>query len=301
MIFCYESRSFHDIFGGDKLLLRESAMSSRKVFRIPMMSLALLSALAPVPLLAQDVQEENEEDYSDIIVTGSLRQGGAQDIQHFRSMAEMTNTLPRPESLTVEGLLGEHDLSLPAGAACAQILCLNLHAMTANLPTRPGDLLFVGLGFDSNVDAAGLKREPLSLMAVVDRSGSMDGAPIANVKAALHQIVDEMTPGDRLGITIYGDNSTVHLQPTNAANKQRLHDAIDAIAIEGSTYMEEGLRIGYDAAFAEAKSFDGNVRMMLFTDEQPNVGNTSADGFMTMARDASKRGIGLTTIGVGVQ
>jgi Ca-activated chloride channel homolog len=277
-------------------------MSSRKVFRIPLMSLVLLSALSPTPIFAQDVQDESEEDYSNIVVTGSLRQGGAQDIQHFRTMAEMTNTLPRPESLTVEGLLGEHDLSLPAGATCAQILCLNLHAMTANLPTRPGDLLFVGLGFDSNVDAAGLKREPLSLMAVVDRSGSMDGAPIANVKAALHQIVDEMTPRDRLGITIYGDNSTVHLQPTDAANnKQRLHDAIDAIAIEGSTYMEEGLRIGYDAAFAEAKSFDGNVRMMLFTDEQPNVGNTSADGFMTMARDASKRGIGLTTIGVGVQ
>ena len=277
-------------------------MPSPKILRTPLMSLALLVAMAPMPSFAQEVQEEDEADYSSIIVTGALRQGGAQDIQHFRMMAEEANTLPRPESLTVEGLLGEHDLSLPAGTACAQILCLNLHAMTANLPTRTNDLLFVGLGFDTNIDAAALKREPLSLMAVVDRSGSMDGEPIANVKAALHQIVEEMAPGDRLGITIYGSNSNVHLQPTGAGgNKQRLHDAIDAIEIEGSTFMEEGLRIGYDAAFAEAKSFDGNVRMMLFTDEQPNVGNTSAEGFMAMARDASKRGIGLTTIGVGMQ
>lgn len=41
--------------------------------------------------------------------------------------------------------------------------------------------------------------------------------------------------------------------------------------------------------------------MMLFTDEQPNVGRTDAASFMGMAEAASKRGIGLTTIGVGVQ
>ena len=40
---------------------------------------------------------------------------------------------------------------------------------------------------------------------------------------------------------------------------------------------------------------------MLFTDERPNVGNTHEQGFMTMARAASHDGIGLTTIGVGVQ
>lgn len=277
-------------------------MPSPKILHTPLMSLALIAATAPMPSFAQEVQEEDQADYSSIVVTGSLRQGGTQDIQHFRMMAEQASTLPRPESLTVEGLFGEHDLSLPAGTACAQLLCLSPHTMVADLPTRASDLLFVGLGFDTNIDAAALKREPLSLMAVVDRSGSMDGDPIANVKAALHQIVEEMAPGDRLGITIYGSNSNVHLQPTTAGtNKQVLHDAIDAIAIDGSTYMEEGLRLGYDAAFAEAKSFDGNVRMMLFTDEQPNVGNTSAEGFMAMARDASKRGIGLTTIGVGVQ
>ena len=40
---------------------------------------------------------------------------------------------------------------------------------------------------------------------------------------------------------------------------------------------------------------------MLFTDEQPNVGRTDAGSFMKQAEDASRLGIGLTTIGVGVQ
>ena len=40
---------------------------------------------------------------------------------------------------------------------------------------------------------------------------------------------------------------------------------------------------------------------MLFTDERPNTGRTDADSFMGMAEAASRDGIGMTTIGVGVQ
>lgn len=276
-----------------------------KFLHTSLAALALLATAAPLPVLAQDSagQDDEDADYSSIVVTGArIRQGGAQDIQHFRATALSASTLPRPESLTVEGLLGEHDLTLPADDACAQLFCLNVQTMAANLPTRPDDLLFVGMAFDSNIDAASWKREPLSIMAVVDRSGSMTGAPIANVKAALHQMVDELAPRDRLGIVIYGTNSNVHLAPvTVQGNREAMHAAIDGIAIDGSTSMEAGLTLGYQAAFAEAEQFGGKVRMMLFTDEQPNTGRTDAGSFMAMAEDASKRGVGLTTIGVGVQ
>jgi Ca-activated chloride channel homolog len=266
--------------------------------------LALFACAVPLPSFAQDsTAQEDEESLDAVIVTGTrIRQGGAQDIKHFRSMALSTDTLPRPESLTIEGLMGEHDLALPGTGNCAQLFCLVTQAMPAALPTRPNDVLFVGLGFDSNINAEAWKREPLNLMAVVDRSGSMTGQPIETVKAALRAIVDKMDEGDRLGIAIYGTNSLVHLQPTPVAgNKAKLIEAINAIAIDGSTNMEAGLKIGYDAAFAEAGKFNGKTRVMLFTDEQPNTGNTDPASFMGMASEASRRGIGLTTIGVGVQ
>lgn len=270
--------------------------------RLAKLAIGIALPLAIIPLAsAQDTQDE-DEDIGDVIVVTSMRQGGAQDISHFRSIALGNDALPRTESLTVEGLLGGHDLTLPSTAACKQLFCLSSASMKASLPGRPDDVLFVGLGFDSNIDAAKWKDEPLSLMAVVDRSGSMDGEPMSHVKAALHQMVEEMNDRDRLGITIYGSDSQVHLMPTAVrGNKAKLHQAINAIEIDGSTNMEEGLRLGYDAAFVEADSFKGKVRMMLFTDEQPNTGDTDPESFMGMARDASKRGIGLTTIGVGVQ
>jgi len=76
--------------------------------------LKLLSALLLISAVAAAALEKKDEvnELEMVIVTGGfVRQGGAQDIKHFRSIAEDVG-MPRPESLTVEGLLGEHDNSI---------------------------------------------------------------------------------------------------------------------------------------------------------------------------------------------
>lgn len=273
------------------------------MIRSLLLSTALVASLVTTPAFAQAVEDEDETDVSNIVVTGSMRvrQGGQQDIKHFRSIA-LEDGMPRPEGLSLEGLMGEHDLTLPTKRGCAQLFCLTTEAMAANLPQRPDDRLFVGLGFASNVDADSWQRQPLNMMAVVDKSGSMDGEPLALVRASLRKILDQMNDNDRFGIVLYGDRSHVYLAPTDVrGNRQRIAEAIDRIESEGSTNMEAGLQVGYDTAFADAPTFKGKTRLMLFTDEQPNTGRTDAAGFMGMAEEASRRGIGLTTIGVGVQ
>jgi Ca-activated chloride channel homolog len=263
------------------------------------------TAFAIIPAAANTPQQTQDDETSDqeIVVTSSMRvrQGGAQDIKHFRDVASDVG-MPRPESLTVEGLMGEHDLTLPASATCKQLFCLVGESMGANLTGRGDDKLFVGLGFASNVDAATWKRDPLNLVAVVDQSGSMDGEPLDLVRQSLTRMVGQMRAGDRISVILYGDDSHVFLKPTDlASNRGKILSAIAAISSEGSTNMEAGLKLGYETAFADLAKFKGTTRVMLFTDEQPNVGDTSASSFMGMAEDASKRGIGLTTIGVGVQ
>ena len=42
-----------------------------------------------------------------------------------------------------------------------------------------------------------------TMIAVVDRSGSMRGGPIAAVRTALHQLVDRLKPQDRFGVVIF--------------------------------------------------------------------------------------------------
>ena len=85
------------------------------------------------------------------------------------------------------------------------------------------------------------------------------------------------------------------------SRREAILQRIAEIQSAGSTALELGLRLGYNVAEETGKQFEGITRVMLFTDERPNVGNTHAQGFMTMARAASQSGIGLTTIGVGVQ
>lgn len=279
-------------------------MRFSKSSRRALMMGACLSLLAP-PVLAQDTSpppEDEEESYDAVIVTGTrIRQGGAQDVKHFRSIAlddeSVSSGLPSPASFTVEGLMGEHDLMLPPKGECAQLFCVATHAKAS--ARTPGQY-FVGIGFDSGIDAEAYLAEPISLIAVVDRSGSMTGDPITRVKEGLHAVIDKLGEKDRLGIVIYGTTSLVH-QPVIdvAGNKEALHRAVDAIGIDGATSMEAGMKLGFATAFAELPHSRGKTRMMLFTDENPNVGNTSADGFMAQAIDGSRKGVGLTTIGVG--
>jgi Ca-activated chloride channel family protein len=275
------------------------------------LSAAILLFAAPAGF-AQEAEVTPSEDeavqddsgaYDDasIVVTGArVRQGGAQDARHFRQSAELG--MPRPESLTIEGLMGEHDLTIPASRPCAQLFCLATEAMIASLPLRPDDKVFVGLGFASNIVAETWQREPLHLVAVVDKSGSMAGEPLDLVRKSLRQIVEQMRDGDRISIVLYGDTSHLFLPPTDIGrDRATALGAIGRIESNGSTNMEAGLRVGYDTAFAAKPAFRGNTRLMLFTDEQPNVGNTDPESFMGMAQAASQAGIGLTTIGVGIQ
>lgn len=264
----------------------------------------IVSIAAAFPTIATAQDDPQDRDDDNIIVTATMRQGGAQDIRHFREIASVEDSdafMPPRGSLTMEGLLGEHDLTLPRRADCRQMFCLVGHSMAANLPLRPQDAYFVGLDFDSNIDAEKWKAAPLSLVAVVDRSGSMSGEPIAKVKEALRATLAQLGEGDRMGIVIYGTNSTVHLAPTDVeGHRQEILAAIDSIAIDGSTYLEAGLKLGYDTAFEELARSHGKTRLMLFTDENPNAGNTSPEGFMGQAKAGSERGVGLTTVGVGV-
>ncbi len=267
------------------------------------LALTLALALLAPPAWGQDTTTEEEDggDRTIIVTATKIRQGGAQDIAHFRSVSLNGDFLPATNDLTIEGLMGEHDLTLPEGRPCRQTFCLTGAAMPAALPLRPDDQWFVGLGFSSNVDANKLQREPLSLVMVVDRSGSMSGWPMQQVKYALHSVTGKLRKGDRIGIIIYGDEPLTHLPMTEwSGNEDSINAAIDSIAIEGSTALEDGLRAGYTMASEELRRSHGKTRVMLFTDENPNVGDTSAEGFMAQAEAGSRSGVGLTTFGVGV-
>src|SRR5262245_27210022 len=240
------------------------------------------SALSVSAALQQPTDEERQH-LEEIVVTGSMRvtAGGAQDLKFARHEIG-GGRIPHPDAITAEGLLGEHDLTLPPADDCRQLLCLVGEATVADLPTLPHARYLVELGFASNISEATWDRKPLNLIAVIDKSGSMAGEPLALVKRSLRGLLENLREGDQLSIVLYGDRSHVHLRPTRASisTLPRMQRAVDVIESEGSTNMEEGLELGYELARQTEEKFDGITRVGLFTDKRPNVGDTDAGSFM---------------------
>ena len=290
---------------------------------------ALLLATPTTPLLAQAATSPDDDEEEDVIVLSPFSvsvsevsgyaaattlagarmptslgatPGGAQDINYFRSGAGR-GEVPHPDTITAEGLFSEHDLPLDLGTTSRELFQVQTAAIPATFEAMPEVTHLAQLGFSSGLDAETWQPAPLNLIAVVDKSGSMSGQPLALVRASLHHVLNQLRNGDQFGVVLYGDRCHVHLPPTrvDALNRDQIRSWIDSIQSSGSTNMEAGLALGFEVAQRSASTFSGNTRVMLFTDERPNVGNTSAAGFMAMAESASRAGTGLTTIGVGVQ
>ena len=256
-------------------------------------ALVLTLGLA-LPATAQDQDDE-------VVVTGSriaVSQGGAADIEFFKESVK-NGYLPAPSSITAEGLLYNYDLTLEAGNSCDQLFCLAAETMTANfvVPTEIDKL--VGLGFATNLTHETWDRDPMTIVAVVDKSGSMDGDPLDIAKASMQEMLKHLRPGDRMAVVQYGSTTNVVIEVTDiATDRAKISEAIDSIESGGSTSMEAGLKLAYKTAFDAQPGFDGRTRVVLFTDEQPNVGATDSASFIGMAVEASKRGVGMTTFGV---
>jgi Ca-activated chloride channel family protein len=160
----------------------------------------------------------------------------------------------------------------------------------------------VGLGFGSKLATAPALRAPLNLVAVIDRSESMRGAPLELAKRSLGELVRRLTPRDQLSIVLYGSSATTYVAPTpiTARSRKQLLSAIDRIQSEGSAAMEVGLDFGYRVAQTAGSDFAGSDRVMLFTDERPDATNAAANGFVSLAHRGAELGIGLTTVAMAM-
>lgn len=228
-------------------------------------------------------------------------QGGVQDMSFARELVEQ-GKVPPPSAFLVEAMFSEHDLPL-SGAPCATTLCLR--GAMGIAPDGAGKRsAWVQVGMSSTIDPATFERPSVALIATVDVSGSMGwGYPNANTpgetsRALLTGLVSRLGPKDRFALVTYGTNVNVPV-PLVAGDDPQIQKAIDALHEAGSTNMEAGLKTAFSMAASAVGQAD-EIRVVLFTDVQPNVGATSATEFSTMAAAAAEQGVGLTVLGLGL-
>ena len=161
------------------------------------------------------------------------------------------------------------------------------------------DNLLVRVGVQSEI-VADNERPPVSLTFIVDTSGSMDRDDrLGLVKDSLHTLVDELDDDDQVAIVVYSDNSGVILPPTQIANDDLIHDAIDSLRPGGSTNLESGLEEGYELAL-DSFIDNGINRVIIASDGVANAGITDQIELSRFIRGYANQGIQLVTVGYGM-
>jgi Ca-activated chloride channel family protein len=227
--------------------------------------------------------------------------GGSQDVGFLRGQLE-AGQVPSPEALDAAGFFAEHFIETPLPACGARVCVQPMLGVMQSL-TRDESVTMLRVGLKSTIDASSVERPPLDLAVVVDVSGSMQGDKIAHVKQGLELLIDGMRDGDRLALVTYSDLALVvsALAPVEE-RRVELRRAVQALVANGSTNISAGLEEGYlqliDSFDEEASGRER--RVVLLSDGLPTAGITSPNAIMELSAAYNSEGIGLSTIGLGL-
>lgn len=140
---------------------------------------------------------------------------------------------------------------------------------------------------------------PSNLVFLLDVSGSMnEPAKLPLVKQAFRLLVHELRPADRVAIVVYAGAAGLVLPSTPASEKATILTALDRLEAGGSTAGGAGLRLAYDVA-QENFLAEGNNRVILATDGDFNIGESSDAAMVRLVEERRDRGVFLTVLGFG--
>jgi Ca-activated chloride channel family protein len=159
------------------------------------------------------------------------------------------------------------------------------------------DYLKVGL---TGFEPADQKCRPAVNMAVViDKSGSMSGEKIEKAKEAAIMAICRLGARDIISVVTYDTEVCVLVPATRAVDKERIFCKIRRVTAGGSTALYEGVEKGA----REVRKFlsENHVnRIVLLSDGLANVGPDTPEDLGRLGRHLIKKGISVTTVGLGL-
>ena len=142
--------------------------------------------------------------------------------------------------------------------------------------------------------------QPVDLIIVLDRSGSMNGQKINDARTAMLRLMDHLTGADRLGIVSYANNVVVHspLVSMNYPNVSRLRRLVANIGAGGGTNLGSGLHTGVDM-FSSSPDYGRQRKLILISDGLANQGVTYPRRLGMMASNGPEHNFTVSSVGVG--
>ncbi len=138
-------------------------------------------------------------------------------------------------------------------------------------------------------------RPPVNLSIVIDRSTSMRGVRMDQVRSAVLAILKDLRPSDTASIIAFDDRAEVIVTSDQARDINKARARLSLMQAGGGTEIAQGLTLGLDELH-RSYSREGVNHLVLLTD-----GRTYGDEelCLELADQASSSGISINGVGIG--
>ncbi len=141
---------------------------------------------------------------------------------------------------------------------------------------------------------------PSNLVFLLDVSGSMsDVNKLPLLKSAFKLLVEQLRKEDRVAIVVYAGASGIVLQSTPGNEKEKIIASLERLQAGGSTAGAAGLKLAYQVAEQNFME-NGNNRIILATDGDFNVGQSSNAEMERLIEVEREKGIFISVLGFGM-
>ncbi len=206
----------------------------------------------------------------------------------------MRGQMPPKGSVRTEELLNYFDYDLPQPEGNVPF------SVTTEVAECPWNtehkLAMIGI---QGSDLSEEERQPSNIVFLIDTSGSMyDSNKLPLVQKSMALLLDQLDGRDTIAIVTYAGSAGVALEPTSAAEKDKILTALYGLRAEGSTAGGAGIELAYQ--LAQENKTEGNNRIILCTDGDFNVGVSSTGDLESLIREKKESGIYLSVLGFGM-
>ena len=190
----------------------------------------------------------------------------------------------------------KYDLTLPAEKPNDRQLDLRVSFSRQSMKRMTeAQLIYILLEFARPDGMADLSTPSLNLCLVLDRSTSMQGTKLEVVKTTALEIMRKMKPQDIFSVIAFSDRAEEIIPASHRADLSKLEYRIHNLQSSGGTEIYSGLEMGYQEVLENIQNSRVN-HVILLTDGQTYGDEEKC---MTLAHQASEKGIGISGLGIG--